>query len=102
MYPEARALRFSADVSSWTPELFTERQRWAKELGRLLELAGKFLYGIVHTNYGRQLVLSPRTQARWPQPNAETPELVLEPFAAEPNFKTRIYETLKHAITKAA
>ena len=99
MYPEARALRFSADVSSWTPELFTERQRWAKELGRLLELAGKFLYGIVHTNYGRQLVLSPRTQARWPQPNAETPELVLEPFAAEPNFKTRIYETLKHAIT---
>jgi DNA-binding GntR family transcriptional regulator len=42
--------------------------------------------------------LSPRTQVRWPHAEGATPELVLEPFAAEPNFKTRIYETLKHAI----
>ena len=35
---------------------------------------------------------------RWPLAEKATPELVLEPFAAEANFKTRIYVTLKDAI----
>lgn len=35
---------------------------------------------------------------RWPSANEVTPELTLEPFAAEPNFKTRIYAALKSAI----
>jgi len=39
-----------------------------------------------------------RTQTRWPIADVSTPELVLEPFASEPTFKTRIYATLKHAI----
>lgn len=42
--------------------------------------------------------MSPRTQMRWPLADEATPNLVLEPFAAEPNFKTRIYATLKQAI----
>jgi DNA-binding GntR family transcriptional regulator len=43
--------------------------------------------------------VSARSQTRWPLPEEATPELVLEPIAAEPNFKTRIYATLKDAIT---
>ncbi|MDZ5698778.1 MULTISPECIES: GntR family transcriptional regulator [Phyllobacteriaceae] len=39
-----------------------------------------------------------KTQTRWPLANEATPELTLEPFAAEPNFKTRIYAALKSAI----
>jgi DNA-binding GntR family transcriptional regulator len=42
--------------------------------------------------------VSPRTQMRWPLADEATPNLVLEPFAAEPNFKTRIYGALKQAI----
>lgn len=42
--------------------------------------------------------MSPRTQTRWPLAEESTPDLVLEPFSAEPNFKTRIYEALKQAI----
>src|SRR5690606_32421899 len=39
-----------------------------------------------------------KTQTRWPLADEATPELTLEPFAAEPNFKTRIYAALKSAI----
>jgi DNA-binding GntR family transcriptional regulator len=42
--------------------------------------------------------VSARTQVRWPIAAQATPELVLQPLAAEPNFKTRIYATLKQAI----
>ena len=42
--------------------------------------------------------MSPRTHMRWPLADDVTPDLVLEPFAAEPNFKTQIYATLKQAI----
>ncbi len=42
--------------------------------------------------------MSPRTQMRWPAAEESTPDLALEPFSAEPNFKTRIYAALKHAI----
>ncbi len=42
--------------------------------------------------------MSARTQVRWPIAAQATPELVLQPLAAEPNFKTRIYATLKQAI----
>lgn len=42
--------------------------------------------------------MSAKSQTRWPLAEDATPELVLEPFAAEPNFKTRIYATLKDAI----
>lgn len=41
--------------------------------------------------------MSERNQ-RWPVADEATPELVLAPFAAEPNFKMRIYATLKQAI----
>ncbi len=43
--------------------------------------------------------MNTRTQRRWPVSERPTSELVLKPFAPEPTFKTRIYETLKHAIT---
>lgn len=43
--------------------------------------------------------MNTRTQMRWPIADQSTPDLVLKPFAPEPTFKTRIYETLKHAIT---
>jgi len=39
-----------------------------------------------------------RPQTHWPTADGSAPELVLEPFAAEPTFKTRIYATLKQAI----
>lgn len=42
--------------------------------------------------------MTPKTQMRWPLADEATPNLVLEPFAAEPNFKTRIYAALKQAI----
>ena len=42
--------------------------------------------------------MSGRSQTRWPLAEEATPELVLGPLAAEPNFKTRIYATLKDAI----
>jgi DNA-binding GntR family transcriptional regulator len=42
--------------------------------------------------------MSGRSQTRWPLAEDSTPELVLGPLAAEPNFKTRIYATLKEAI----
>ena len=42
--------------------------------------------------------MSARTQVRWPIAATATPELVLQPLAAEPNFKTRIYAALKQAI----
>lgn len=34
----------------------------------------------------------------WPVPEQPTPDLVLRPVAPEPTFKTRVYETLRHAI----
>lgn len=42
--------------------------------------------------------MSGRSQTRWPLANVATPELVLGPLTAEPNFKTRIYATLRDAI----
>jgi DNA-binding GntR family transcriptional regulator len=39
-----------------------------------------------------------RTQARWPVADESTPELVLERFAPEQTYKTRVYAALKHAI----
>ncbi|WP_199178518.1 GntR family transcriptional regulator [Acidimangrovimonas sediminis] len=38
------------------------------------------------------------TRNRWPVAEQATPDLVLRPFAPEPTFKTRVYETLRHAI----
>lgn len=43
--------------------------------------------------------MSSKSQTRWPVSDKTGPDLVLEPFAAEPNFKTRIYAMLKQAIT---
>lgn len=43
--------------------------------------------------------MSPRTQARWPMADENTPDLVLKPFSEEPNIKTRVYTALKNAIT---
>jgi DNA-binding GntR family transcriptional regulator len=39
-----------------------------------------------------------RSQARWPIADESTPELVLERFAPEQTFKTKVYAALKHAI----
>ncbi|TPE48927.1 GntR family transcriptional regulator [Amaricoccus solimangrovi] len=39
-----------------------------------------------------------RTEKQWPVAEQATPELVLRPVAPEPTFKTRVYETLRHAI----
>ncbi|UUP15680.1 GntR family transcriptional regulator [Nitratireductor thuwali] len=44
--------------------------------------------------------MSSRSQTRWPLPDESTPGLVLEPFSAEPNIKTRVYAALKHAIAE--
>lgn len=38
------------------------------------------------------------TRKRWPVAEHSTPDLVLRPFAPEPTFKTRVYETLRQAI----
>lgn len=43
--------------------------------------------------------MNTQSPGHWPVADVSTPELVVKPFATEPTFKTRIYETLKQAIT---
>jgi len=40
-----------------------------------------------------------KPQVRWPIADESTPDLVLEKFAPEQTYKTRVYGALKHAIT---
>ncbi|SON57686.1 putative HTH-type transcriptional regulator YdfH [Hartmannibacter diazotrophicus] len=40
-----------------------------------------------------------KSQVRWPIADESTPELVLEKFAPEQTYKTRVYSALKQAIT---
>ncbi|ODN68771.1 GntR family transcriptional regulator [Methylobrevis pamukkalensis] len=40
-----------------------------------------------------------KPQVRWPIADESTPDLVLEKFAPEQTYKTRVYSALKHAIT---
>ncbi|MBU6419544.1 MAG: GntR family transcriptional regulator [Proteobacteria bacterium] len=42
--------------------------------------------------------MSTQPTASWPVANVSTSELVVAPFAIEPTFKTKVYDTLKQAI----